>query len=128
MIKLNFCLARRAELSREEFQDYWRNHHAPKVRAAQEALSIRRYVQCHTLSSAAAEGGAAARGIPIGDNRNDFDGVAELWWDSEDALAAAMTTEQGRKHGAILLEDEATFIDFARCRMFLTQENEVIAG
>lgn len=128
MIKLTFCLTRLPSYSREEFQDYWRNQHAPKVVAAKEALAIRRYVQCHTFGSLAAEGGAAARGIPMGDNIGDFDGVAELWWDSEEALAMASATEDGKKHGAILLEDEATFIDLARCRIFMTEETEVIAA
>lgn len=128
MIKLTFSLVRRPEFSRAEFQDYWRNHHAPKVLAAKEALNIKRYVQCHTIASAAAQAAAAARGISLDENLGDFDGVAELWWDSEETLAASAGTEAGMKHGVILLKDEATFIDLPRSRIFLTQENEVIFG
>lgn len=128
MIKLTFCLVRRPEFSRSEFQDYWRNHHAPKVLAAKAALNIKRYVQCHTVVSAAAQAAAVARGIPLDENLGDFDGVAELWWDSEEALEASAGTEAGMKQGVLLLKDEATFIDLPRSRIFLTQENEVIFG
>ena len=56
----------------------------------------------------------------------DYDGVAELWYDSEEALIAAGATEEGRKHGHILAEDEGNFIDFARSKLFFTEENIVI--
>ena len=49
MIKLVFALRRRGDLSRDEFQRYWREHHAPLVRSHAEVLGIRRYVQVHTL-------------------------------------------------------------------------------
>ena len=125
MIKLIFCLHRRAELSREEFQTYWREKHAPLVKAAGPALGIRRYVQEHSVRSDLAAAGASARGIPTGDGE-DFDGVAELWFDSEEAIAAVSASQEGLKHAAILAEDEARFIDFARSRFFYTQANEVI--
>lgn len=126
MIKLTFCLARRPEMTREAFQDYWRTHHAPKVMAAKEALGIKRYVQCHSYMMPMAEAAAQARGMAIGDNVHDFDGVAELWWENREAFEAAMTTEEGQRHGKILAEDEATFIDFIRSRFFMVEENVVI--
>ena len=49
-------------------------------------------------------------------------------WSSEEAVAAAVATEEGQKHARILFEDEANFIDFARSRSFITQANEVIAS
>ena len=49
VIKLVFCLRRRSELSREEFQRYWRETHAPLVRDHGAVLRIRRYLQVHTL-------------------------------------------------------------------------------
>lgn len=125
MIKLTYCLHRLPSLSRAEFQDYWRNTHAPLVETAREALGIRRYIQQHTLTSDMAEGIASAQGIPCGEG-NDFDGIAELWFDSEEALAAIGTREEGRKHAAILAADEAKFIDFARSRYFFTHATEVI--
>ena len=127
MIKLTYCLHRLPSLSRAEFQEYWRGMHAPLVAAAREALGIRRYIQQHTIDSPIGAANNEGRGIPYGDGE-DFDGVAELWFDSEEAVAAAVATEEGQKHARILFEDEANFIDFERSRSFITQANEVIAS
>lgn len=125
MIKLTYCLHRLPHLSREEFQRYWRETHAPLVAAAKEALGIRRYVQCHTMASAVGEATAGGRGLPHGDGE-DYDGVAELWFDSEDAVAGMTSTEEGLRHAHILLEDERRFIDFSRSRAFIGREHAVI--
>jgi uncharacterized protein (TIGR02118 family) len=125
MIKLTYCLHRLPSLSRAQFQDYWRSTHAPLVEAAREALGIRRYIQQHTTDSPIAAANNEGRGIPYGDGE-DFDGVAELWFDSEEAVAAAAATEEGHRHAVILFEDEKNFIDFTRSRAFITRANEVI--
>lgn len=122
MIKIIFCLTRRAELTREEFQHYWRENHAPLVAAAKDALGIRRYVQCHTVPTAI---DGAVRGAR--DMHGDYDGVAELWWDDEAALIASTTHPEGARHAAILVDDEAKFIDFSKSRIFFAKENFVIA-
>jgi uncharacterized protein (TIGR02118 family) len=127
MIKLCYCLVRRPELSREGFQDYWRNRHAPLVRAAAPALAIRRYVQCHSVSEPVLQAAAAARGIPVGDGTQAFDGIAELWFESIESLSAASMTEEGRKHAMILVTDEAKFIDLPKSRLFGVREVEIIA-
>lgn len=125
MIKLTYCLHRLPSLTREEFQRYWRETHAPLVAAAGPALGIRRYVQCHTVASAIGEGTADGRNMPHGEGE-DYDGVAELWFDSEDAVAAMTATAEGMRHAHILLEDERNFIDFTRSRAFIGSENPVI--
>ena len=123
MIKLVYCLRRKAGMTRAEFQDYWRTTHAPLVAAAADALAIRRYVQVHTAKTPLSEGLGEAR---PGMTQEDYDGVAELWWDSEEALVAAMQTPEGQRRGAILAEDEANFIDFAGSRIFFAEENVVV--
>ena len=40
MIKLSFCLTRKDHLTREEFQDYWINIHAPLVKSVSKDLKI----------------------------------------------------------------------------------------
>jgi uncharacterized protein (TIGR02118 family) len=122
MIKLSFCLRRLPHLSREEFQRYWFDTHAPLVRKHSEALRIRRYVQTHTLLGDAADSLRATRGGPAG-----YDGVAELWWDSEEDIAAALTAPGGSEAGRILLEDERKFIDLANSPLFWAREREIIA-
>jgi hypothetical protein len=44
MLKLVFTVRRREDLTREEFQSYWRERHAPLVRRHADTLRIRRYV------------------------------------------------------------------------------------
>jgi uncharacterized protein (TIGR02118 family) len=122
MIKLVFCLRRQAHLSREEFQRYWRERHAPLVREAAAALGVRRYVQVHTLTSPANEGLRRGRGGP-----EEYDGVAELWFESLDTLAASGATPEGRAAGRRLLEDERRFIDLARSPVWIAEEHEVVA-
>jgi len=121
MVKLVFCLRRLPHLSREEFQAHWRERHAPLVREAAPALAIRRYVQVHTTSSPLNERFRSARGAP-----EEYDGVAELWFDSVEALVAAGGTPDGRAAGKRLLEDEKRFIDLARSPLWVAHEHEVI--
>jgi uncharacterized protein (TIGR02118 family) len=123
MLKLVFCLHRLPELSREEFQRYWKEVHGPLVRRHAEALSIQRYVQLHTRENALNDALRASRGGPA-----PYDGVAELWWRSRAALETALASEEGREAGEILLEDERRFIDLSRSPLWLAEEHPVIDG
>jgi uncharacterized protein (TIGR02118 family) len=110
MIKLVFTLRRREGRSREEFQRYWREQHAPLVKRHAETLRIKRYVQTHARETDFDEAVSASRGSEA----RFYDGVAELWWDSLEDLAAAYSSEAGQAAGAELLEDEQRFIDVSR--------------
>jgi uncharacterized protein (TIGR02118 family) len=121
VIKLLFCLRRRADLSREDFQTYWRQRHGPLVASHAATLGIRRYVQSHSMPDRVSLQVAAGRESP-----EPFDGVAELWFDSLDALAAAATTTEGRVAATELFEDETRFIDHARSPLMLVEEHEVV--
>jgi uncharacterized protein (TIGR02118 family) len=121
MVKLVFCLRRLPHLSRAEFQAYWRERHAPLVAEAAPALAIRRYVQVHTLVSPLNARFRAGRGAP-----EEYDGVAELWFDSVEALVAAGATPEGRAAGKRLLDDERRFIDLARSPLWLSEEHEIV--
>lgn len=121
MIKLVFALRRRPELSREAFQRYWIEQHAPLVRRHAAALQIARYVQAHSLDHPMNALLRAGRGGP-----EPFDGVAELWWESLETLQAATATPAGQTAGAALLEDERRFIDLAHSPLWLCEEREVI--
>ena len=122
MIKLTFCLKRLPGLSREEFQDYWRETHAPLVQRHARVLGIARYVQNHSLP----EGAAAALAQARGSAGQDYDGVAELWWDSRESVAAPGLTAEGRAAGQELLEDEARFIDLPNSPIFLVEERQFV--
>ncbi len=121
MIKLVFCLRRLPHLSREEFQRYWLNSHGPLVRDLAPALGVKRYVQVHTLRSAFSEAMRAHRGAP-----DDFDGVAELWWESVEDFARSGSTREGREAGRRLLEDEKRFIDLAHSPIWFGEEHSLV--
>jgi len=116
MWKLTFVLRRAPHLTREEFQRYWRETHAPLVEKHRAALGIRRYVQVHTADVPANAGLRASRGAPP-----EYDGVAEIWFDSPDFP----TTEAAIHAGAELLEDERRFIDLERSPLWLSQEQPI---
>jgi uncharacterized protein (TIGR02118 family) len=119
MIKLTFCLKRLSSLSRETFQSYWLEKHAPLVRKHREVLRIRQYVQFHSASPDLNEGIRNTRGAP-----EMYDGVAELWWDSLDDVFADVTP--AREAAALaLLEDERKFIDLSNSPLFFGEEKAI---
>jgi uncharacterized protein (TIGR02118 family) len=120
MLKLTFCLRRLPTLSLAEFQDYWLNRHGPLVRSLQPALGMVRYVQLHRLDGDLGEGMRRVRAAP-----EPYDGVAELWWESEESFRAAGRTPEGREAGRKLLEDEAKFIDLPRSPLWLNREEAI---
>jgi uncharacterized protein (TIGR02118 family) len=121
MIKLSFCLRRLPHLSREEFQRYWRETHAPLVKKNGAVLRIRRYVQCHAITTELNDLVRTGRNAP-----EMYDGVAELWWESFEDLQGAMASPEGQAAGLELLEDERKFIDLARSPLWFGSEHEVI--
>jgi uncharacterized protein (TIGR02118 family) len=124
MIKLLYALRRREGMTREEFQRYWSEQHAPLVKRHAETLQIRRYVQVHSLETDLDEGLAA----PRGSQPRFYDGVAELWWDSLEQLVAAFSSEAGQVAASELLEDERRFIDLPSSPIWLGEEHVVIAS
>lgn len=109
MIKTVTLLARRPDLTREQFHDHWKNVHAPLVLAMSR---VRRYVQCRPLV-------VPGREAPC-------DGIAEVWYDSvEDFLATAESPEYER-----LLDDEKNFMG-AKTQdsvFVIVEEDEILGG
>ena len=118
MNRLVFLLRRKPGSSLADFQHYWRDEHAPLVASFQTKLGILKYVQVHTLEDPINAAAARARG----GMEAPYDGVAELWWDSEEALGTASASEAGRVAGAALLADEQRFIDLPNSPLYLTHE------
>jgi uncharacterized protein (TIGR02118 family) len=121
MIKMIFCLHRLPGLSREDFQLYWRERHAPLVQEVAPILRIRRYVQSHSFTHAAIAGPVDARYAGDG-----FDGVAELYWDSIEDLKEVGGRKEERDAGRRLVADERVFIDLARSPIFWSRETRFV--
>jgi EthD domain len=51
VIKVVMALRRRDDVAPEEFHRYWREEHGPLACRLLEPLSLRRYVQTHTLDT-----------------------------------------------------------------------------
>ena len=122
MIKMMFCLRRRADLSREAFQHYWRDRHAPLVAEVAPVLRIRRYVQSHGFDDPRIAVPVEARGATV----SAYDGVAELYWDSIEDLVAVNHSKAARDAGRRLLEDERKFIDLANSPLFWVREDRIV--
>jgi uncharacterized protein (TIGR02118 family) len=123
MIKLTFALVRLPHLTREQFQDYWLNTHGPLVASVKDSLRIRRYVQLHSFDEALSAGIRASR-----DGPPQFDGVAQLWYDSLEDLATLADDPAARAAGRLLLEDEKTFIALPKSPLWWGEEKVIIDG
>jgi uncharacterized protein (TIGR02118 family) len=119
MAHLMFCLRRLPHLTREQFQDYWRDVHGPLVRSQAQAMGLSAYVQSHALPEAAQTRLARERGSPA-----SFDGVAQLWW--HERTLTPQQKDAARRANAELLADERKFIDLAASPIFLVQDHEVL--
>ncbi len=120
MIKLVFCVRKRADLSTEQFQHYWLKQHGPLVRGFAKAIRARKYIQSHTTAPDLNEIFRQSRDLSPA-----YDGITEVWWDSAEALKAGMATEEGQAAHRALLEDEKKFIDLKQSRVFMTDEHTI---
>lgn len=81
-VKMFSLLTRKPGTGVAEFQAYWRTHHGP---LAAKIPQVRRYVQCHVRPSAYTDGR-----VPL------YDGVAELWFDSFQAVRDSAEADEYR--------------------------------
>jgi uncharacterized protein (TIGR02118 family) len=115
MIKLIVFVRRRADLSPQAFQDYWRRHHGPRVRDAEVSRRfLRGYVQ-----------GMTALEAYQGDRPPAYDGTAELYFDGQ-ADADAFFADPG--YLAQIHPDERAFADLSRCAFVATDGPEIVCG
>jgi uncharacterized protein (TIGR02118 family) len=109
MIKVVGLLTRRPELTHEHFVRHWFEIHGPLARAVP---GVRRYVQSHII------GTRTRPDIPETDVA--VDGIAELWYDDQEALARAAATPEMKR----LTDDGALFI--GRIKSFVVEERQII--
>ncbi|MFZ0198068.1 MAG: EthD domain-containing protein [Candidatus Sulfotelmatobacter sp.] len=106
MVKLVYCITKKAGCSDEEFFHYWKNVHGP---IGARIPGLRRLVQSHRI-------------VVRGDKRSpDYDGAAELWFDSVEALQAARQSPEWRAS----TQDEANFIDHGKVAYFVSEEHVI---
>ncbi len=118
-MKMVYVLRRKPDMTLEEFQKYWLEHHGPLVRQHAKTLGIVRYIQVHTRLP-----GMAPQPDPIrGQMAQAYDGVADLWFDPS---ISAATAEERAASARILAEDEAKFLDFSRSAVWRGEEHVMV--
>ena len=121
MIKFVFCAKRLPGMTRAEFQDDWLNHHGPLFKKFADAYRAVRYVQSHTIDSPLNENIKNSRWLS-----EAYDGIGEIWWQSEEDFLAAISSPEGQKLRAMFVEDEARFVNLAASSAFFTVEHVII--
>lgn len=123
MIKISYLMRRLPHLSREEFQAYWSKKHPQAAPAdAFATLGVKRYVQVLPLE-------VEARDLVVGPRTGlvePFDGIAELWVDSIEALEKDWSTDKAREYVKIFYADEQNFIDWTRSTILVSDERVVM--
>ena len=123
MIRISYLMRRLPHLSLDEFQAYWSEKHPQAAPAdAFSTLGVKRYVQVLPLE-------AEARDLVIGPRTGlvePFDGIAELWIESEETLKRDWSTDKAKEFVKIFFEDEKNFIDWTRSTILVSNENIVI--
>jgi uncharacterized protein (TIGR02118 family) len=79
MIKRFVILRRKSEMSIEEFRDYWSNVHGAQI---SKIPGLLKYTQYHVRSER------------LDETDDPIDGIAELWFESEEALCKAYQSEE----------------------------------
>ena len=106
MTKAVFVLHKRPGMGRDEFRRYWRDVHGP---IAAKLPGLRKYSQNHSLPD------PSQANLPC-------DGIAELWFDSAEALQAALDSPEV----AATMADIPNFLDPDRVGMMVVDEVAVV--
>jgi uncharacterized protein (TIGR02118 family) len=108
MLKLVCVVHKRAGMSTDDFRQYWLETHGP---IAAKIPGLRKYTQVY------AHAGPDGSSPP-------FDGLAELWFDDESALEAAMASPEIGAASA----DNKNFLDEERLQIFVAEEVPMALG
>ncbi len=113
MIKFTILLKKREDLTREQYVDYHKNHHAALFASLPEVQQyVRKYVQGYALD-------VTLPGLPP----PAYDGTTELWFDDVGDIAKVFTSP---RYMEIIRPDEEKFLDLHGCGFLVCTENEVI--
>jgi len=117
MIKVVYCIRRRADLSAAEFQRYWKEVHAPMMLERSAALRLAAYRQTSPTTNA-----YSTRVERPGALDSPFDGIAELYWANEQDMRQAFEGAEALELQRLLAADEANFIDHSRSARWIATE------
>ncbi|MCK9284646.1 MAG: EthD domain-containing protein [Rhodocyclaceae bacterium] len=110
----------RSDLTQEQFVARWRGQHAKLVTECSKAMGMVRYVQSEKLPSPDLDEFARSRGWA-----KPADSLTEVWWESMEAMNAAMGSPEGQAASALLQADEQEFCDSKKLSAFLSAEHVI---
>ena len=105
--RLSF-IKRKLDWDRDEFFRYWKDVHGPMALALP---GVQRYVQCHALASAYENG------------EPQYDGVAELWFETLGDLNFALASAEYKDHAQ---PDGTKFVDPDTALTLITEEYRIV--
>lgn len=103
LVKRISLLTRKEGMSKEEFLKHW-NDHLPISHAVP---GLRRYTLCHILSE------PQRKDVPVVWKLGQVDGIAETWFDSQEATEKAFSSPEGLAwlaHGSTFIGRQKTFV------------------
>jgi len=106
MVKLVYCITKKAGLTDQEFFHYWKNIHSVIGARIPE---LRKLVQSRRIPT------------PGDAHAPDFDGMAELWFDSVEGLLRARQSAEWKA----ATDDEVNFIDHSKVAYFVSEEHVI---
>ena len=121
MIKVIYCIRRKAELSPEAFQDYWKNVHGQLLMEHRHTLRLAGYVQTSPTVNAYSVSVERKHMLDT-----PYDGVAELYWGSEQDMKHAFESNEARCVQKMLADDEQNFIEHSRSARWIARETAPI--
>ena len=111
--KVIALLKRRADLTREQFIDYYENRHAPLI------LEVTPGIIAYRRNFADFEGAYVfPEAAPF-----DFDVVTELWYEDRAAYDHAMAVTATPEVWSRIEADEMNFLDRGKTRLFVVEEH-----
>jgi uncharacterized protein (TIGR02118 family) len=112
MIKMTMLLKRNPKLTHEQFVEHHLRHHGPLFRQIPEAKEhVIRYLQTHPIAEKTAV------------QTQDFDGTAELWFDSVAGMESVLSSEFYKSK---VFPDEKTFLDHAHTLVTIGTQDDII--
>jgi len=106
MVKMCVLLKRKSSLTDEEFYRHWKEIHGPL--AARVVPGMRKYIQNHPIKLPCVE--------------NEFDGIAEVWFDDVEAFQGFLAWRQ-TDESKVLRDDEDKFVDMSMVVRYVVNEH-----
>lgn len=124
-MKVNFFMRKRPDRSLDQFSNYWRENHGPfAMHGRTERLGMRRYVQTHMTVTPLADALSRLTGTGVA----PFEGICQIWFDSEEAILKSRSSADGAAATNDLVSDERNFLDLPHSEIRFFREECCVDG